>query len=261
MMSELKNIHNIARYNLIDCIRGLTICSMIIYHLVWDLNYIFAEIKPSDYKLYANYIYIWQQSICWSFIFLSGFCWSMGKHHFKRGMTVFACGLFISIITAITMPKNIILFGILSFIGFAMLIMILLHKILIKVPNILGLWISLSLFLLTKNINRGFLGIGSFNFYTLPDSLYSNYFTAALGFPAPSFHSADYFALFPWIFLFISGYFCYQFCQQRNWLQYLKSCNIAPFNICGKHSLSLYLIHQPVIYTSLFVIDNILDVI
>lgn len=249
------------RYNLIDCIRGLTICSMIIYHLVWDLNFIFAQIEPSVYKLYAKYIYIWQQSICWSFIFLSGFCWSMGRYHFKRGAIVFSCGLAITLITAIFMPKNIVLFGILTFLGFAMLIMIPLQQILSKIPNIMGFWLSFSAFILVRNINKGFFGFASLNLYPLPEIWYANYFTAAIGLPSPRFYSADYFAIFPWIFLFITGYFAYQICKQKHWLRYLKNYKLAPFNLCGKHSLSLYLAHQPLLYTSLFVIDDVLDII
>lgn len=249
------------RYNTIDLLRGLTILSMIGFHLVWDLTYIFGEIDVRDYKNYANYFYLWQQSICWSFIFISGFCWNLGKHQLKRGLIVFSCGLIISLITLIFMPKNPIIFGILSFLGFAMLIALPLQKILAKIPPKIGFYTSLTMFMLLKNIKNGFLGIGNFHIYALPDNLYSDYLTTALGFPFPAFYSADYFPLFPWIFLFFCGYFCYQICHEKNYLHYLKFCEIKPLNICGRHSLSLYLIHQPLIYSTLFFLDEMLDII
>ncbi|MDE7404312.1 MAG: DUF1624 domain-containing protein, partial [Lachnospiraceae bacterium] len=66
------------RYGVLDGIRGFVVISMILYHACWDLVYIFGK----DWSWYRGRgAYIWQQSICWSFILLSGFCWSLGKKH------------------------------------------------------------------------------------------------------------------------------------------------------------------------------------
>ncbi len=64
------------RYVLLDSIRGITLLSMILYHGMFDL----VEI----YGLHVPWFgdrpgYVWQQSICWIFILLSGFCWNLGK--------------------------------------------------------------------------------------------------------------------------------------------------------------------------------------
>ena len=80
------------RYYVLDGIRGLALINMIAYHACWDLVYMFGM----DWKWYkSEAAYVWQQGICWTFIFLSGFCWSMGRHHIKRGFTVFAGGCYI----------------------------------------------------------------------------------------------------------------------------------------------------------------------
>ena len=77
------------RYAGPDTLRGLTLVSMMFYHACWDLAYIFGM----DWGWYASFgSYLWQQSICWTFILLSGFCWSLGRHRLKRGLMAFGGG-------------------------------------------------------------------------------------------------------------------------------------------------------------------------
>ena len=53
----------------LDALRGLTLVSMIAYHACWDLVYL----VHADWDWYRGTgAYIWQQSICWTFILLSG---------------------------------------------------------------------------------------------------------------------------------------------------------------------------------------------
>lgn len=117
------------RLYLLDSIRGFALINMIAYHALYDVVYIFGH--PITW--YESEIgYIWQQSICWCFILLSGVCFSLGKHPVKRGATIFAMGCLISIITALVMPQQKVRFGILSFIGIAMIITQLLVPLLKK---------------------------------------------------------------------------------------------------------------------------------
>ena len=60
------------RLRLVDGLRGLTIVSMVIYHLLYDL-YIIYGLDP-DWAAHTG-VRLWQQSICWVFIFISGFVW------------------------------------------------------------------------------------------------------------------------------------------------------------------------------------------
>ena len=39
---------------------------------------------------------VWQQSICWVFILLSGFCLPLGHHPFRRGAVVFGAGALVT---------------------------------------------------------------------------------------------------------------------------------------------------------------------
>ena len=77
---------NKMRYEKLDGIRGMALLHMVAYHTIWDLVYLY-ELDWNWYK--EKGAYIWQQGICWTFIFLSGFCWSLGSRTCKRGIIVF----------------------------------------------------------------------------------------------------------------------------------------------------------------------------
>ena len=139
----------------LDALRGLNLLSMIAYHICWDLVYLFGM----DWSWYRGTgAYIWQQSICWTFILLSGFCWPMGRRPLRRGLTVFACGWIITLVTVIFMPDEQIWFGVLTLIGSCMLLLIPLERGLRYVPAGAGLAVSAALFALLRNVNRGTLG-------------------------------------------------------------------------------------------------------
>jgi len=246
------------RYLLPDMIRGVTLVSMIAFHTCWDLVYLAGK----EWDWYRSVpSYVWQQSICWSFILLSGFCWLLGRRHLKRGLIVFGCGLLVSAVTPFVSRDSVILFGILTFFGSAMLLMIPLEKWLRHVPAAAGLPAALLVFLFLKNINRRYLGLQSWKLF-VPSSLYRGYPMAYLGFPFKGFYSADYFSLLPWIFLYISGYFLFRLLKDSGALERLESASAgtwltaagSPFAFLGKHSLLIYLLHQPVVYAVLLAI-------
>lgn len=240
------NIEKRERYHLLDGIRGVVLLSMIAYHFSWNMVYMYGA-KWSWY--HGTGAYIWQQSICWTFIILSGFCWSMGKQPVKRGLMVFGGGLLVTAVTLAVMPYNRVVFGVLTCIGSAMLLMIPLDRILRKIPPELGMLLSMALFVMTRNINSGFLGFEGWKLAALPRGWYRNLLTAYLGMPAADFYSTDYFSLIPWCFLFITGYFLYGICKKRNFFQWkFLQKKIPLFDFLGKHSLLVYLLHQPVLY-------------
>ena len=233
------------RYSVLDGIRGIALLNMIVYHTVWDMVHLFGF----NWKWYqSDASYLWQQMVCWTFIFISGFCQSLGRQRLKRGITVLLCGCLISLVTIIAMPQEPALFGVLTLIGSCMLLMIPLDNIFKRCSPPIGFMVSMALFITTRNINQGFLGFGSWNFLKLPNSWYRNPFTAYLGFPTKNFHSTDYFSLFPWIFLFIAGYFLCRLMQKRKLLDWLRPSRIKSAEWLGRHSLEIYVIHQPVIY-------------
>lgn len=222
------------RLSKLDALRGITLLSMIAYHTMWDLVYLYGEDVPWYAKTPG---FVWQQSICWTFILLSGFSWSLGHHHFKRGLTVFFAGALVTLVTCLFMPEEVVWFGILTFMGSAMLLMIPLDRLFGKRNTaflLISALISFALFMVTGNISSsGFPG--------------GNYFTTFLGFPFPGFFSTDYFPVIPWFFLYFTGYAASRITPEK-YKAHLVDSICPPLEFIGRHTLIIYLLHQPVIF-------------
>ena len=234
------------RLHLLDAFRGFLMINMIAYHGMWNLVNLFG-VKAGWYA--GTPKYLWQQFICWSFITLSGFCWSFSRNHVKRGLLVFGGGAVVTAVTCLVMPENRILFGVLTCIGSCMLLLIPVEKGAKKVPAWAGLVLSLGLFFLLRNCAKGTLGFEGLVLCSLPQTFYRNDLTAYLGFPQRGFFSTDYFPLIPWFFLFMAGYFLQRLLDEKGLNEKLFARGEIPvLNWIGRHSLIVYLLHQPVLY-------------
>ena len=171
---------------------------------------------------------------------------------------VFGAGAIISLVTLVFMPENRVLFGVLTLLGSSMLIMIPLEKVMRKVNPYIGLGGAFFLFLYAKDISFGHLGWREFGYITLPKEWYSSLFSAYLGLPADGFFSTDYFGIFPWLFLFVTGYFIYRIFEKNQWMDLLKVGNVKPLEVLGKNSLLVYMVHQPLVYGVLMMVYGIL---
>ena len=232
-------------------LRGLDLISMMLYHGMWDLVYLFGVSAPWYGSWQGE---LWQQSICWVFLLLSGFCLPLGRHPVKRGAVVFGCGALVTAVTLIFMPADVVWFGVLTLLGSAMIITGLLEKWLEKVPPVAGLAGSFFLFYFTRHAADGYLQLGHW-LITPPGFLYANYFTAYLGFYPFGFFSADYFPLIPWLFLFWTGFYLYRL---RPEIPALPDIRLPGLSVMSRHSLLLYLLHQPVLYAALVLLPTIL---
>lgn len=232
------------RYHGLDTLRGITLLSMITYHACWDLVYLCGK----DWAWYrSEWAYLWQQSICWTFILLSGYCFSMGRKPWKRGLMAFGGGVLVSLVTVIAMPDAPAICGVLTLLGSATLLTVPLREVLERMNPRLGLAASFSAFLLLRDINTGFLGFEGAQIAQLPEALYRSYLTAYLGFPPVGFVSSDYFSLLPWLFLFWTGYFLYRLHSGER----KTGLRLPVITAMGRHSLLIYLLHQPVLYGAL----------
>ena len=250
MSGEGKRPH----YGLLDTVRGVCILSMVAYHGMYDLVDIFG--LPSAW--YTGLPgYIWQQSICWTFILLSGMCWQLSRRHVKRGLLLVGCGAAITLITWLVMPSQRILYGVLNLLGLSALLLIPLDKVFRKIPAWAGLGGALLLFALTKNVSRGSLGFEGLVLCRLPRWLYTTDLLAVAGFPSPSFWSTDYFPLLPWFFLFCAGYFLWSLLDKSPRAKELLRPGLRPLSFLGRHSLVIYLIHQPALMAVFTVLGRI----
>ena len=232
------------RYELLDAYRGFTILSMIGYHLSYDVFILYGRYPG----WLSNPIgFIWQQSICISFILICGLCASFSKALFKRAILLNLCGLVITAVTVIANPSAAVYFGVLNLLGCSLLLLIPVKKLITdRSWWFVGL-LSFLGFILFRNVTKGYLGIGDTILYAIPLKLYELKWLVPFGFPYAGFRSSDYFPILPWFFLFLTGY-CFSFYLKKAvWLQKLLEPKIPVLSWMGKHSLVIYMVHQPVL--------------
>lgn len=222
---------------------------MVAYHLFYSAAFLFG-------MQWAKAAYIASMPIepfiAITFIFLSGFCCSLSRNNLKRGMRLVFVAAAVTLVTVIFTPGNEIYFGILHFLSVAMIIFALFEKPLKKLPASIGAAASLLIYLLLWGVPYGYLGVNFFRLCPLPDILYSNNFTAFLGFPSINFFSADYFPVIPHIFMFFCGGFLGFLCSEKGYPKFLKPQRCRPLAFLGRHSLIIYVVHQIVIVAALY---------
>ena len=251
------------RLSKLDEIRGYTLISMILYHFMWDLKYL-AGFKMDWYVGIIGTV--WQQSICISFILISGFSFSLGKKHFKRSMTVFLAGVIVSVVTLLFMPENRIVFGILTFMGSAGLLMIPINKLHselekkldAKTLNITMIIWSFLLFIVFYNVNEAYINV-LLKQIRIGKYMYDGYVMTYLGFTDPMFYSTDYFSIIPWIFMYLCGFYLYRITcvgKSTDYKQYLVREHSKQIAFIGRNTLIIYMLHQPVLYLITLLIQH-----
>ena len=244
---------NVKRIELLDELRGFAIAAMIIHHTFLDIGDVLGY--EWGYTVFDKLCAF--QPVFWGiFIIVSGICSRLSRNCIKRGFIVLAAGLVVTLVTAVIMPLfgmtgAEIYFGILHCLGCCMIITGLLMPLIKKTNTLLGLVVTASLFALTYTVSSGSL---LFGLVKLPASLYTTNLTAPLGFFSSTFHSADYFALLPWLFMFLFGAFIGKYASDGAFpeLTYKKHGKIFAF--MGRYSLWFYLAHQVVIYAVLYAV-------
>ena len=221
------------RFAILDTYRGFVILNMIAFHFLYDVFMAFGVDRTWYFQPVNR---IWQQFICWSFILLSGWVWPYGASKaLKRGIFLNICGLIITAVTAIATPSQIVIFGVLNFLGCAVLLMIPLEKILKKIPSLVGLLAFFVLFMIFYYCNTWSIGIESI--LLIP-----------IGFPTRGFFSSDYFSILPWFFLYVTGYYLGRILENKKGFLRISDVKIPVLDIIGRKSIWIYLIHQPLCY-------------
>lgn len=231
------------RYGVLDALRGFSMISMVLYHAMYDL----VAIYGLDVRWYFDAPgHIWQQSICRTFIFLSGICFGFSRSPIKNGIRISLCGLAVSLATFIFMPSQMVIMGVLSLLGASVLLMIPLSRVLGKKPW-LSFFVMVLLFVITRDINSGYLSIFGAARLSLPTWVYSVPLGFIIGFVPSGFYSSDYFSLMPWFFLFAAGHSFWVAMKKNERFCLLLQGEVPLLSAIGRHSLIVYMLHQPVI--------------
>lgn len=207
----------------LDAARGICILGMIIIHAVYDLT----ELYPILHWDYPPFFLLLKEWGGVAFFLISGICATLGHRHLRRGLIVLGCGVLVSAVTVLAGFAPI-RFGVLHCLGLCMLCWELFRKAAGKLLCALGILFIVSGFL--------FRSIHVTAPYLYP-----------LGLITKTFESADFFPLLPYLGFFLAGAVLGRRCypDRKSLFRHLPPLRF--FRFCGRHSLFLYLIHQPVL--------------
>lgn len=233
----------------IDVLRGVAIIMMIIYHLSYDLYFL----AGAPIKINSLPWILFQRTTASLFLLLVGISltisYSKAKEKYsrkelflknlKRGFKIFIWGAIITLFTFVFLSNGVILFGILHLIGVSIIISYPLLEY--KYKNlVLGLLI---------------IALGSY----LSNFSFDTPYLLWLGFEPEYFFSFDYFPLLPWFGVALIGIFSGNLIYPQGKREFKMpdlSNNLFTkiLSFLGKHSLKIYLIHQPIIILLLYIL-------
>lgn len=240
----------------VDFLRGLAIILMIAYHFIFDFSYF--GIYPLNIS--SGLLWFSPRIIASIFIFLVGLSlylsytraeisgiYSSDRDFFfkylKRGLWIFSLGLVITLATWIFIRADFIVFGILHFIGLAIILQ---YPFLKSNKNYKYLNLAAGMIFIIAGI---YLTTFTFNFDWL----------LWLGFIPQNLTTVDYFPLLPWLGVVSLGIFAggllYRDYQRR--FKFPNLSNYLPvkvFTFLGRHSLIIYFIHQPILIGVLYLL-------
>ena len=223
----------------LDALRGLCILGVVIVHLIYDLVDLYGIIQW-DYPSWFAFIKDWGGII---FILLSGICVTLGSHSVRRGLIVFGCGMICTAVTfymtSLGFDKSIIIyFGVLHCLGTCMILW----------PTYKNMsWWSL----LLHGLALAALGLYLDQLIAGHQLVIESRYLMPLGLYWRGFASSDYFPLLPHLGFFLIGAALGKTLYKRktSLLPKVKEKNpiLRFLCICGKQSLWIYLLHQPIL--------------
>jgi uncharacterized membrane protein len=226
----------------IDFLRGLSIILVVGYHLLYDLG---AFVGAGRFFGFSTDL----STVAWSaaqhffaglFIVLSGTSSTLSRSNVRRGLRLLGVSIAVTAVTYIFDPSSAIWFGILQLLAVSILIF---GAVFEKAkPVTCAAW-------------GGFvLGLGA-ALHLLKRGMAIRFdWLLPFGIHSPGFSSFDYFPLIPWLGIFLIGAALGRsvYAPRRSLLPWPLPQTFV--NAAGRHSLLIYIVHQPVILAVLYVL-------
>ena len=219
----------------LDAFRGICILGMVFVHLMYDLADLY-RIIDWDYPLWFDIMKNWGGVL---FVLLSGICATLGRRSVRRGLIVLAGGLIVSAVTwgmykFFHFHKSIIIyFGVLHCLGTCMILWWLCKRLPTWMLALLG----------SAMVVAGFC----LDAITPANNLYWIW----LGVIPRGFMTSDFFPLLPNMGYFLLGAVIgrrlYRNKETRFPRANPKNFLIVALSVLGRHSLEVYLLHQPIL--------------
>lgn len=218
----------------LDALRGVCILCVIVVHFLFDLSF-FGGLSLT---LPAWYVFLQEYGGA-IFVVLSGVCVTLGSKSVRRGLIVFACGMLITAVTygmyrlGMSGADVVVKFGVLHLLGVCMLVYPAFKKLPPAALALLGLAIAIT-------------------GYAIRGVVVPQHWLFPLGLTYEGFTSSDYFPLFPQLGYFLIGAAIGKtaYREKRTFLPgAFQQTPVARFFCwCGRQSLFIYLLHQPIVY-------------
>ncbi len=227
-----------ARNQFIDLVRGIDLILMVLFNYSVTLGYFGLIQRSSDFLC----SFLFPRVIASIFIFLSGIAAfisyenrknDFSRRYFIRGGKLLIFAAFITLFTDLFVPEGTIYFGILHFFAVSSFLVPFFIKY-GKLNLVAGALIILTGF---------FLHQMEFDF---PYLLW-------LGFMPENFSTFDYFPLIPWLGVLMLGVYSGKNIVERTAYLKFENRSAGIFKLLGEHSLTVYLLHQPVLLILLMV--------
>lgn len=236
----------LGRIHFLDEIRGLDILLMVAFHACYVGGWLFEWEWARAVFLFFKPVESFFAGI---FIFICGISCHLSHNNWKRGLMVAGLAAVISLTLWLVMPGQMIRYGILHFLATAILLFALCRPLLEKVPVLPGLIACGLLLWLTWHLpveDGSFFGIKGVWELAVPESITSLGFLYPLGLGEG--HGVDYFPILPWIFCFLGGSFIGKWVKQGKMPAWMYKSRVPFFSWAGKHTLIIYILHQPVAF-------------
>ncbi len=226
---------------MLDLLRGIAMIYVMLYHLMFDLRFIYGADTPSLLTPGEDIFEAAHIFFLWILFAVSGICVGFSRDPLKRGALLYIAGFGITIATQIFMPSELIIFGVLSCFGACMVITSLCRPLLDRLPAAAAavwfvMWVLFMHF--PHSINLVFT--------SLPLNIPPLAALYPIGITGADFYSADYFPLIPYIFMYLTGYTLSGAVKKLPEKFYEKHDILSPLCFIGRHSLIFYIVHQPV---------------
>ncbi len=234
------------RIDALDVARGLALLAMATYHFAWDFEF-FGYADPGmtargAWKLYAR-------GIASSFLILVGISLVLAHANgirwpgfWKRLAMVAGAAAAISVATYVAMPSGFIFFGIL-------------HQI--ALGSLLGLVFLRLPWQLTLAAAAAVIAAPHF----LRSPMFDQPLLWWLGLAPLNPRSNDYVPVFPWFGAILVGIAMANLAGRLNLWPHLAALKpggwARPFRFAGRHSLAVYLIHQPVLIACVWIFSQV----
>lgn len=237
-----------ARYWEIDALRGVAIMMMVTYHSVYDLAFLgyypYASAVTGAWRVFARataslFILLVGVSLLISYAQAGrqGRGWALYRKYLARGLKLVGWGLVITLATWLYVGKVVVFIGILHLIGIVSIL---------AYPFLSLRWVNLPLAVVM-------IALGLF----LSRQPVSHPWLLWLGLKPATLFQLDYFPLLPWFGVALLGVFL----GQRLYPGGRRRVDLPAWGgrpgikglvWLGRHSLAVYLLHQPILFALLY---------